>query len=206
LSLRELLKIAAEAARTHTAPLLLVIYQFEEFLILHDETARAALVPLLSDLSKRPIDGLKLLLVFRSDYQPLVFKLGLPPLVSGESWHQLAPYDRSKATSMLQGDGRELSPSALDSLFRGLDRIEHAPGLYRPVTLNMIGLVLETMGGTLRGDASKLIQSYLTESLTASASRDFVKAVLAEMITEAEPRSRLPRLNWSTKLIWSCGR
>jgi hypothetical protein len=91
LSLRELLNIAAEATgRTHATPLLLVIDQFEEFLILHDETARAALVLLLSDLSKRPIDGLKLLLVFRSDYQPLVLKLDLPPLVSGESWHQLA--------------------------------------------------------------------------------------------------------------------
>jgi Leucine Rich repeats (2 copies) len=192
LSLRELLKIAAEVtARTHAAPLLLVIDQFEEFLILHDETARAALVLLLSDLSERPIDGLKLLLVFRSDYQPLVFKLDLPPLVSGESWHQLAPYDRSKATSMLQGGGRELSPSALDALFRELDRIEDAPGLYRPITLNMIGLVLETMGGTLHGDASKLIPSYLTDSLTASASRDFVKPVLAEMITEAGTKEPL---------------
>jgi hypothetical protein len=192
LSLRELLKIAAEAtARTHAAPLLLVIDQFEEFLILHDETARAALALLLSDLSKRPIDGLKLLLVFRSDYQPLVFKLDLPPLVSGESWRQLAPYDRSKATSMLQGGGRELSPSALDTLFRGLDQIEDAPGLYRPITLNMIGLVLETMGGTRHGDASKLIQSYLTDCLTASASRDFVKPVLVEMITEAGTKEPL---------------
>jgi hypothetical protein len=49
----------------------------------------------------------------------------------------------------------------------------------------MIGLVLETMGGTLQGDASKLIQTYLKDSLTASVSRDFVKPVLAEMITEA---------------------
>jgi hypothetical protein len=84
-----------------------------------------------------------------------------------------------------------LSPSALDTLFRALDRIEHAPGLYRPITLNMIGLALETMGGTLRGDASKLIQSYLTDSLTASASRDFVKPVLAEMITEAGTKEPL---------------
>jgi hypothetical protein len=85
---------------------------------------------------------------------------------------------------MLQSGGRELSPSALDTLFRGLDRIEHAPGLYRLITLNMIGLGVETMGGTLRGDASNLIQSCLTDSLTASASRDFVKPVLAEMISE----------------------
>jgi hypothetical protein len=44
LSLRELLKIAAEAtAKTHATPLLLVIDQFEEFLILHDEKRTAVL-------------------------------------------------------------------------------------------------------------------------------------------------------------------
>jgi hypothetical protein len=186
LPLAVLLRSAAEAAtRTHAAPLFLVVDQFEEFLILHDEAARAAFASLLSDLAKSPIDGLKLLPVFRSDYRPLVFKLDLPPLTPGENWYELAPYDRSKAASMLQGGGRELSPGALDALFRGLDRIEDAPGLYRPITLNMIGLVLERMGGTLHGDPSKLIQTYLTDSLIAGASRDFVKQVLGEMITEA---------------------
>jgi hypothetical protein len=186
LSLAEVLRSAAEAtARTHAAPLLLVIDQFEEFLILHDEPGRAAFASLLSDLAKNPIDRLKLLLVFRSDYQPLVFKLALPPLAPGENWYMLSPYGKGEAKFMLQGSGRELSPTALDALFRGLDRIEDARGLYRPITLNMIGLVLEAMGGTLRGDPSKLIQTYLTDSLTASPSRDFVKPLLAKMITDA---------------------
>jgi hypothetical protein len=192
LSLAALMRSAAEAtARTHAAPLLLVIDQFEEFLMWHDEVACAAFASLLSDLATSPIDGLKLLLVFRSDYRALVFKLGLPPLSSGENWFEISPYNRSEAASMLHGGGYELSPYALNGLFRGLDRIEDAPGLYRPITLNMIGLVLETMGGTLHGDASKLIQSYLTDSLTASASRDFVKPVLAEMITEAGTKEPL---------------
>jgi hypothetical protein len=186
LSLTELLRSAAETtARAHAAPLLLVIDQFEEFLILHDEAGRTAFASLLSDLAKNPIEGLKMLLVFRSDYRALVFKLGLPPLSSAENWFEISPYNRSEAATLLQGGGRELSRGALDGLFRGLDRIEDASGLYKPITLNMIGLVLETMGGTLRGDASKLIQTYLTNSLTASTSRDFVKPVLAEMITDA---------------------
>ena len=193
LSLAELLKGAAEVtAKEHATPLLLVIDQFEEFLILHDEARRAALTALLNGLGKDPIDGLRLLLVFRSDYRALVFKLGLPPLSSGENWYEISPYDRSEGQSMLQGGGRELSPNALDALFRGLDRIEDARGLYRPITLNMIGLVLEAMGGTLRGDPSKLIQTYLMDSLTASTSRDFVKPLLSDMITDAgtkEPRS-----------------
>jgi len=99
---------------------------------------------------------------------------------------------RGVATTFLQSGGRELSPQAIDGLFRGLDRIEDAPGMYRPITLNMVGLVLERMGRTLEGDPGRLIQSYLTASITTSESRDFAKPVLAQMITDAgtkEPRS-----------------
>jgi hypothetical protein len=203
LSLQELLRGAAEAtAKVGTTPLLLVIDQFEEFLILHDEAGRRAFTALLNDLARHPIDGLRLLLVFRSDYRPLVFKLCLPPLAPGENWYELAPYDRVEAASLLQGGGRELSPDALNALFRGLDRIEEAPGLYRLITLNMIGLVLDTMGSSLRGDPSKLIQSYLADSLTAGPSRDFARQLLAAMITDAgtkEPHSE-PELIAKTQL------
>ncbi len=130
--------------------------------------------------------------MFRSDYRPLVFKLHLPSLVAGQNWQELAPYDRGEATVFLQSGGRELSSQAIDRLFRGLDRIEEAPGMYRPITLNMVGLVLERMGRTLEGDPGRLIQSYLTACITTSDSRDFTKPVLAQMITDAgtkEPRS-----------------
>jgi len=55
----------------------------------------------------------------------------LPPLVAGRNWQELAPYDRGEATTFMQSGGRELSSHALDRLFRGLDRIEDAPGMYR---------------------------------------------------------------------------
>ena len=93
------------------------------------------------------------------------------PLMAGQNWLELAPYDRGDATKFLQSGGRELSPEAIDALFRGLDRIEDGPGLYRPITLNMVGLVLERMGHTLEGDPGRLIQSYLTACLTTSESR-----------------------------------
>jgi hypothetical protein len=193
LPLQELLKKAAELrSKKQDAPLLLVVDQFEEFLILHREEERQAFAALLDDLVKNPIDGLRILLVFRSDYRPLVFKLDLPPLVAGQNWQELAPYDRGEATTFLQSGGRELSPQAIDGLFRGLDRIEDARGMYRPITLNMVGLVLERMGHTLERDPRWLIQSYLTDCLTTSESRDFAKPLLAQMITDAgtkEPRT-----------------
>lgn len=160
LPLRELLKKLAEAcSKKRDAPLVLVIDQFEEFLILYKEEERRVFAAFLDDLVKNPIDDLRILLVFRSDYRPLVFKLDLPPLVAGQNWQELAPYDRGEATTFLQSGGRELSSQAIDGLFRGLDRIEDAPGMYRPITLNMVGLVLERMGRTLEGDPGRLIQS-----------------------------------------------
>jgi hypothetical protein len=192
-SLRELLERAAEArAKSKSPPVLLAIDQFEEFLILHREQDRSPFANLLSDLVKNPIEGFKLLLVFRSDYRPLVFKLELPPLEANKNWQDLAPYDRNEAAKFLQGGGRELSAQTLDELLRGLDRVEEARGIYRPITLNIVGLVLERMGRIVEGDPARLIQTYLTSCLTAGESRDFARPVLAQMITEAgtkEPRA-----------------
>src|SRR5262249_37862422 len=94
LSLRDLLEKAAQPpVKKRDAPVLLVIDQFEEFLILYKDEERRTFAAFLDDLVKSPIDGLRILLVFRSDYRPLVFKLNLPPLVAGQNWQELAPYD-----------------------------------------------------------------------------------------------------------------
>jgi len=88
-----------------------------------------------------------------------------------------------------------LSADALDDLFRGLDRIEETPSLYRPITLNMIGLVLERMGPRLKGDPAQLIQSYLTACITSGESRDFAKPVLKHMISDSGTKERRTESN-----------
>ena len=183
-------KTAETRFKAGAPPLLIVIDQFEEFLVLQKEGEPVHLFTFVADLANRPIEGLRFLLVFRSDYRPLVFKLGLPPLMAGKNWQEVMPYRRVEATSLLQGGGRELSPEAWDDLFRGLDRIEDTRGLYRPITLNMIGLVLERMGPTLKGDPAQLIQSYLTACITGSELRDFAKPVLKRMISNTGTKER----------------
>jgi hypothetical protein len=193
LSLREVVEMAVgPRVRKGEPPLLLVIDQFEEFLILNKGDQHVTFAAFLTELIKQPIEGLRLLLVFRSDYRPLIFKFDLPPLVANHNWIELAPYDRDDAMKFLRGGGRELSPETGDRLFRGLDRIESAPGMYRLITLNMVGLVLERMGRRLESDPGRLIQSYLTACLKSGETRDFTKRLLAQMITEAgtkEPRT-----------------
>jgi hypothetical protein len=193
LSLGDLLKTAAEArARKGAPPILLVIDQ--KYLMLHNDDEPGAFPAFLSDLVTRSIEGLRLLFVFRSDRVSLLFKLDLPLLVVGQNWQELAPYNRDQAIAFLRSRGRDLSAAAFDRLFRGLDRIEHRPGRYRLITLNMVGLVLERKGRTLEGYAGRLwlIQSYLKLSLTTSESRDYAKPLLARLISDAgtkQPRS-----------------
>ena len=135
-------------------PALIVIDQFEEFLILNDAAARAPLIELLHALDRTPLPGLRLLCVFRSDYRELLFKLGLPGHIPGVNAFELAPFLRAEAETFLRKGGRELSPEGYGALFAGLDRIEEARGLYRPITLNMVGLVLERMGAKITATRS----------------------------------------------------
>ena len=190
--------------QTHR-PYSLVIDQFEEFLILHKDEERTAFIAFLTDLTKRPIENVRLLIVFRSDYRPLIFKLDLPPLVVDENWKELAAYDRGEAQAFLRASGRELAPEAADSLFRGLDRIDDAAGMYRLITLNMVGLVLERMGNRISGDPGRLIQSYLASCLQNSEARDYARTLLVQMTTDAgtkEPRKETDLVDFSGFKDW----
>ena len=61
--------------------LLVVLDQFEEFVILQDPDMQKAFEQLMSDLRYRPIADLTFLFVFRSDYIGLIEKLALPPSI-----------------------------------------------------------------------------------------------------------------------------
>ncbi|MGH6837442.1 MAG: leucine-rich repeat domain-containing protein [Methylocella sp.] len=194
MGLCDLLAHAAESrAKKGAAPLLLIIDQFEEFLILNNKAEqRAPFAAFLEELAAKPIDGLRLLLIYRRDYRALIFKFTLPPPTHGRNWLEIAPYNRGEATEFLQGGGRQFSEAALDALFRGLDRIEEARGIYRLITLNMVGLILERMGQRFDEDPGRLIQSYLLDCLSSGEGHEFAGPLLEHMITDAgtkEPRT-----------------
>lgn len=97
--------VIAAAVAAHRAarrsPLLLIADQFEEYLILGDAARQEPLQRLIQRLAAEPIDGLKLLLCLRSDYQALIFQQALPSPRSPLNWFQLAPYRRGDAEAFL---------------------------------------------------------------------------------------------------------
>jgi hypothetical protein len=93
--LRHLFAAGARGAGTH---LLLLLDQFEEFLILGKSEQQQKFAALIADLRGRPIRGLNLLLVLRSDYQILLDDLGLPPLRQGDNFYQIGRFTLAAAT------------------------------------------------------------------------------------------------------------
>ncbi|MEM9881018.1 MAG: ATP-binding protein, partial [Pseudomonadota bacterium] len=181
----QLLGSAEAQAKRKKRRVLIVIDQFEEFLILNDDDTMRPVLAAFKALAKEGAQALRLLFVYRDDYGPLIFKRGLPPSVAGQNEFVLAPFLRPEAEAFLKTGGRELSETAYDQLFRGLDRIEGSKGLYKLITLNMVGLVIERMGPRLDVDPERLIDGYLREKLTENDTRDHAVDVVSAMITDA---------------------
>src|SRR5262249_47736251 len=139
--LRHLLTAAARAAGTR---LLLVLDQFEEFLILGQREQQQKFVALIANLQTAPVQSLSLLLVLRSDYQTLLDAIGLPPLRHGDNFYQVGRFTIAAATGFMARSGLKLHPDMLDRLLTSATELDETPGLVRPITLNVIGYVLAT--------------------------------------------------------------
>ncbi len=189
-SLRHLLTTAVRAAGTR---LLLVLDQFEEFLILGKTEEQQKFLALIAGLQADPIHGLVLLLVLRSDYQMLLDDLGLPSLRHGDNFYQVGRFTIAAATAFMARSGLNLHPDTLDRLLTSATELDETPGLVRPITLNVIGYVLATgKAVAISVDAGQLVRSYIELTTGQPAIRDFAPQVLEQLVTEQgtkRPRS-----------------
>lgn len=182
--LRDLMIYAGEECeRLAAGPLLITLDQFEEFLILEHGVAEGSYAEFLRQISSKPVSNVRLLHIFRSDYRELIFRERLPDYIDGKTAFSLPCFTRRDAESFLKGGPVHLDATGYDELFVGLDRIEETRGLYRPITLNMIGFVLERQGDTLATEPGELIETYLIDCITHDQARDFSRHVLNALIT-----------------------
>jgi hypothetical protein len=189
-TLRNLIEVATRRARSG---LLLVIDQFEEFVILGKPEQRQNFATLLIDLQTNPLKGLSLLLVLRSDYQTLLEDIGLPSLRHSENFYQIGRFTISASSDFLARSGLELQPEAIDRLLTSAAELDETPGLVRPITLNVIGYVLATGKAAAPSmDAGQLVRGYIEQTLGRPLIRDFAPRVLEQLVTEQgtkRPRS-----------------
>jgi hypothetical protein len=95
LDVQQLLERAVQKLRPER--LLIVFDQFEEFVMLHDDSQRRAFEQLLASLMGKPVEGLTLLLVVRSDYVEVLERLALPKLVQDANWKAVPPFTEQAA-------------------------------------------------------------------------------------------------------------
>ncbi|MBI1358258.1 MAG: hypothetical protein GC160_28315 [Acidobacteria bacterium] len=178
-----------ERAAKRSGRLLVVLDQFEEFLILHEESSaeRERLTRLLESITAEPIAGLTVLCVFRSDYKGAYMQTGLPPLAQDGNWEEIAAFYLPAARRFLEDSGMQIDADLLERVIDEATAVEETKGLIRPITLNMFGLVLQRYGGRLPEDVApgRLLRSYLEEAIGRGDLRETAPGLLRPMLTDA---------------------
>ncbi|SDH78343.1 Leucine Rich repeat-containing protein [Paraburkholderia steynii] len=176
-------ELMMKAAR-QVAPkkLLLILDQFEEFLILTEEAQRGAFTRLLRALAERPINNVQVLMVLRSDYRPLLATLRLPECQNGTK--EVPPFFERDAMAFLRASGLKINKDRENEIRDEAREVEQTPGLIRPITVNLFGLVLrsfEVLPKEFR--RGTLLRSYLRSLLLEPNLRTVAPRILRCMIT-----------------------
>ena len=170
--------------------LLIVIDQFEEFLILRAEGEGAAgaadrFKNLLATLAKEDIDDLRFLIVFRKEYQADIERNDLPRLRQGENWREVDNFPQRDAVAFLMQSGLGLDEGTALSLVQGACTLDGLRGKVRPITLNMLGHVLAE-GHAVPGrkiDVGRLLHDHVSRALHRSGVRVAAPALVRGLLT-----------------------
>jgi hypothetical protein len=191
-SLRAGLEAVAAAAG---GDLLVVMDQFEEFVILSSDEARSRFVALLDDLRADPIAGLRLMLVLRSDYEALIEECGLPQLRQGDNHVFVGRFTLTAARSFMARSSLGLGNEQSVQLLATAAALDQTPGLIRPITLNVLGTLLSAGQPTAPSlDARLLIRRYIEQTIAQPVLRDRAPAVLDALITGYDTNRPMPEL------------
>jgi formylglycine-generating enzyme required for sulfatase activity len=180
--LRDLVEEASTRARDR---LLIVLDQFEEFVVLAEPERHRDFAAFIAELQSRPIDGLVLLFALRSEYQASLEDVDLPLPRSGENLFILAPFQLWAAKEFIDRSPLRLERDSLKRLLNSAAELDGTLGLVRPITLNVVGYVLASgIAEAPSLDAGFLVRRYIEQTVEQPAIREPATRVLERMITE----------------------
>lgn len=161
---------------------LIVLDQFEEFLILEEEHQEAieAFKAWIHDYLKEPGRNIKILMVFRSDYEGLLTSFDLPP-IRDSNYLVVPPFRIREAKAFLGDSGDGFTEKTLGRAIKEAEVIEGNRGIARPITLNMIGLALKEIGHHHKGKA--LIPAFIRNKIIGLNLGPKANELLDSMIT-----------------------
>ncbi len=162
--------------------LLIVIDQFEEFLILTDQERQQAFQKFLSG---SPTEGVTILLVYRPEYEGLIQDQPWPKMQLDTNRKVISPFTENAAQEFLRKSGLTVNADLMRAVLREAAEIEQTTGIIRPVTINMCGLVLSRFSSGLpRKFRGGLIRGFLKESLSLPEVRDPAEKLIPQLITD----------------------
>jgi hypothetical protein len=147
--IRAALTAEAAARRAAGGTLLVVVDQFEEFLILHpsDTVPWQAMREWFTALRAAPVPGLLVLLSLRSEYQTPALKLGLPDFDSARSFVVplfTAEDAREFLRRGLEAARKKTGELPLDQFIRQMEDRDDTRGMVRPIQANLVGHAYRT--------------------------------------------------------------
>lgn len=145
----------------------------------------------------------KLLLSFRVDYDSLIDELHLPPQRKHENWQNIGPFHRDAAARFLEQGlkaatlpdktaQKSITAAHIAQLLESTGELEDRQGLYRPITLNFAGFLLERpelngkAGKPLcqaKTDVSAMIENFFNEVIGDPTHGNATRALLPHFIT-----------------------
>ena len=182
-----------QAAKRASEKLLIVLDQFEEFLILANPERQREFAAFVTEMQVEP--G-KEALAAPCASQRLSDVAGRGRFASaarGENLFQLGRFQFSAATEFMKKSGLDLQPEALQTLLTSAAVLDDTPGLVRPITLNVTGYILASGAPVAPSlDAGTLVRTYIEQTVQQPGLRDGGPQLLEQMITEQgtkQPRS-----------------
>jgi Leucine-rich repeat (LRR) protein len=200
-SLKEL--VEKSCAYLKPQRLLLVLDQFEEFVILHEPEERKDFECFLRSMVAAPVPGFKLLLVARSDYIGSIGEMDLPSLELHTNWEEVAAFAERDAMQFLEDSGLRIGFELKERILNEARQVEDTPGLIRPIILNLFGMVLKQSPDRLpkTSHPGALLSGYLRDIVNRPAIRDYAPRILTCMISGSGTKrpTRLSELALSVK-------
>ena len=176
-------------ARKAERGLFLALDQFEEFVILAEPAARERFAGLWGEFVAKPNPKVRMVLVLRREYEPQLEEAGLPEVHAGVNRLEVGRFTHSVAAEFLNGAQLGLGPEALEALLASAAALDGTPGLIRPITLNVLGHVIESgkTASISSLDAGDLVRGYIAQ-VVDHPDFPFSRPVLERLITSQETK------------------
>lgn len=201
----ELVSRAAKRLADSGKRLLLVFDQFEELVILHEQTPKqvVAFRAWLEELKATPCDNVTVLFSLRSDYRSLLERFGLPLLEQNRNWREVLPFTLTEAREFLDRSRLELGEERRERVLAEAMMVDDSRGLVRPITLNMVGEILRVQAGQpgkLRRHEN-LLTGFIRECVQAPRIREHAEMVLDPLVTKTGTKRPLTVDEIHTELV-----